>query len=376
MSLLTSDPTDLGDYTEDETVHFIWHTHDSAGASVTRTTDGTVSVYKDNGTTQSTAGITDTEDFDMLTGIHVCTIDLSADAFYAIGANYSVVLSAATIDSQTVNAVLAHFSIENRFAEVDVTKMVGGTVPTPATTGIPDVNVREWLDNGVASGTAGIPNVNMEEVDGNSDAPIIIRLAYANVHLADVAAVAGAVITLSTVVNTLSTTNDVYNGCLCVLVEASGSDARPDQVRTIIDWDGAALDATLDSAFTAVSVSDRVLIWAYGANTHVDANGRVDVGSWLGAAPNALVSGRVDATVDATGMETGAVDNILTTQMTESYAANGTAPTMAQAQFAIHQMLMDFSISGTTITVEQLDGTTAFLVTLDDGTNPASANRA
>ncbi len=106
----------LGDFAEDATVHFIWDSNDSDGASITRATDGTISVYKDNGVAQSTAGVTDTEDFDSLTGIHACTIDLSADAFYATGSNYSVVLSAATIDGQTVNAVLAHFSIENRTA--------------------------------------------------------------------------------------------------------------------------------------------------------------------------------------------------------------------------------------------------------------------
>jgi len=105
----------LGDYKEDETVYFLWSTNDADGASVTRTADGTVSVYKDNGVSQSVAGVTDTEDFDSLTGIHACTIDLSADVFYATGADYAVVLSAATIDGQTVNAVLAHFSIENRF---------------------------------------------------------------------------------------------------------------------------------------------------------------------------------------------------------------------------------------------------------------------
>ena len=115
----------LGDYKEDETVYFLWSTNDADGASVTRTVNGTVSVYKDNGVTQSVAGVTDTEDFDSLTGIHACTIDLSADAFYATGADYAVVLSAATIDGQTVNAVLAHFSIENRFQEVDVVKWLG-----------------------------------------------------------------------------------------------------------------------------------------------------------------------------------------------------------------------------------------------------------
>lgn len=70
------------------------------------------------------------------------------------------------------------------------------------------------------------------------------------------------------------------------------------------------------------------------------------------------------------------VTEILTTQMTESYAANGTAPTLAQALFAIHQYLMEFVITGTTYRVRRLDSsTTAFDVTLDDDTNPTGATR-
>ncbi len=114
MAQHVSDPPYLGDFKEDETVHFIWNTFDDNNASVTRSTNGTVSVYKDNGVTQSVAGITDTEGFDSLTGIHACTIDLSADAFYASGANYTVVVSAMTVAGDVINAALAHFSIENR----------------------------------------------------------------------------------------------------------------------------------------------------------------------------------------------------------------------------------------------------------------------
>lgn len=70
------------------------------------------------------------------------------------------------------------------------------------------------------------------------------------------------------------------------------------------------------------------------------------------------------------------VIKLLTTQMTESYAANGVAPTLAQAQFAKHQMLMQFGAAGTSITVRQLDDTTtAFIVTLDDATTPTDAKR-
>lgn len=122
----------LGDYAEDATLHHIWDSFAAAGASITRAVNGTISVYKDNGVAQSTAGITDTEDFDSLTGIHALTIDLSADAFYATGSNYSIVLSAATIDGQTVNAVLAHFSIQNRYNDVNVASIASGAITAAA----------------------------------------------------------------------------------------------------------------------------------------------------------------------------------------------------------------------------------------------------
>lgn len=71
------------------------------------------------------------------------------------------------------------------------------------------------------------------------------------------------------------------------------------------------------------------------------------------------------------------VSDILTTQMTEDYAADGVAPTLAQALFLIQQTIGDFAIAGTTITTKRLDGsTTAATYTLDDGTNPTSRTRA
>ena len=112
-----------GDLNEGATLSFTWNTNDSNGAAITRSTDGTVSVYKNGDTTQSVAGVTDTEDFDGVTGVHLFVVDTSADAFYATGADYSVVLSAATIDTQTVNATIGTFSIKNRF----VTAATSGT---------------------------------------------------------------------------------------------------------------------------------------------------------------------------------------------------------------------------------------------------------
>lgn len=71
------------------------------------------------------------------------------------------------------------------------------------------------------------------------------------------------------------------------------------------------------------------------------------------------------------------VADILTTQMTESYAADGVAPTLAQAIFMVQQSIGDFSISGTTITQYKLDGTTtAATYLLDSATVPTSRTRS
>lgn len=68
---------------------------------------------------------------------------------------------------------------------------------------------------------------------------------------------------------------------------------------------------------------------------------------------------------------------VVTTALTESYAADGAAPTLAQALFLIQQRLTEFAISGTTITTKKLDGsTTAATFTLDSATAPTSSTRA
>ena len=70
-------------------------------------------------------------------------------------------------------------------------------------------------------------------------------------------------------------------------------------------------------------------------------------------------------------------DGVLTVQMTEAYAADGVTPTVAQSLFMIQQLLGDFSISGTTLTVKEIDGVTpAATYTLSDATNPTSLTRA
>lgn len=144
----------IGDYKASSTVRYPWATNGANGASITRATNGNIRVYKNTSTTQRTSsnGITDTEDFDSLTGLHMLAIDLSdnSDAgFYTASNDYFVVLEGAVIDGQTVNAPLFAFSIENRTPRADVVQF-GGTNGT-FSGGRPEVNASHLAGTAYAS---------------------------------------------------------------------------------------------------------------------------------------------------------------------------------------------------------------------------------
>jgi hypothetical protein len=109
----------LGDFLSGSVVRFMWNTNNAAGASVNPSANGTIRIYKDDSTVERTSsnGITDTIQFDGLTGVHHTKIDLSdnTDAgFYSPGSDFFVVRQGMTVDGQTINVCVAQFSIEKR----------------------------------------------------------------------------------------------------------------------------------------------------------------------------------------------------------------------------------------------------------------------
>jgi len=79
-----------------------------------------------------------------------------------------------------------------------------------------------------------------------------------------------------------------------------------------------------------------------------------------------IATGAVDADALATDAVTELVNAIYTSTMTEAYAADGSAMTLAQALYEIVQFHNERVIDSTTVTVKKLDGTTtAFVLTYD-----------
>ena len=145
----------IGDFVANSTVRYFFGTNASTGASVNRTTAGTIRVYKGTSVTERTSvvGITDTSGFDSVTGLNSLSIDLSnnTDAgFYAAGNDYVVVLVGAVIDTQTVNVPLFQFSIENRFSSISnaVWNTLESSITTASTIGL---KVKTNLDATIAS---------------------------------------------------------------------------------------------------------------------------------------------------------------------------------------------------------------------------------
>ena len=147
----------LGDYTEDyATLNVKFTTRKDTGLPTTLSGTPAVSVYKANSLTQSTAGITLTADFDAVTGLNNVLIDLSADAFYAVANDYAIVITTGTVNSiSVVGEVVATFSIENRFAEVNVTKWLGTAAATPTVAGVPEVDITHLMGTILAEGAGG-----------------------------------------------------------------------------------------------------------------------------------------------------------------------------------------------------------------------------
>jgi len=134
------------------------------GASITMTglavTD--IEIYKDGGVTQraSDAGYTllDTDgiDFDGITGIHGFSIDTgdNTDAgFYTVGAWFHVVISAITIDAQTVNFIACAFRI----------------MAAEGVAAVPDVNLTHVADVAVSTTTAHL-GVNVVQISADATA--------------------------------------------------------------------------------------------------------------------------------------------------------------------------------------------------------------
>lgn len=269
------------------------------GASITMTglavTD--IEIYKDGSTTQraSDAGYTllDTDgiDFDSLTGIHGFSIDTgdNTDAsFYTVGSWFHVVVSAVTVDAQTVSFVAAAFRI----------------MAAEGVAGVPDVNATHWNDTAVTTP----PAVNVTQLSGDSTAADNAEAFFDGTGYAGTNNV---IPTVTTLTGHTAQTGDAYArlgapagasvSADIAAVKAETATIVADTAELQTDWaNGGRLDLLLDGAASAGDPWTTALPGAYGAGT---------AGKIVGDNLNATVSSRASQTsVDA-------VDDLLDTEI-------------------------------------------------------------
>lgn len=304
----------------------------SSGAPFTLAGTPAVSAYPSNSTTQITAGITLSVDFDSVTGLNNVRVVATSGNGYAADTEYALVITTGTVDSvSVVGEVVGEF----RTNQASTASQIADQVWDEARSGHTGTTTFGYsLQNPTPTAVQ-----NRQEMDSNSTQLAAIVADTNELQTDDIP---GTLSTIASYIDTEVAAIKAKTDNLPASPAATSDIPTAAEVRAEIDSNSTQLAAI-------VADTDEL---------------QTNQGDWATAAGF------------STHSAADAASAVLTTQMTESYAANGTAPTLAQAQFAIHQMLMQFGISGTSLTVKKLDNsTTAFIVTLDDDTSPTSAAR-
>lgn len=450
----------MPDFSVGSTVDFKFTSRAFAtGAPTTLAGSPAVVAYEDNSTTEITAGITLSVDFDSVTGLNNVRVVATGGNGFEAGKSYALVISSGTVDSvSVVGEVILNFTLERSAAVDDI-----GGLSIPTAAAVADAVCDEALSGHTTAGTLAKAIADIETdatailedtgttLDGKLDTidgivddiltdtgttlPALIGSPVADLAT-DIAAVqttadaietdtqdlqtqvgtAGAGLTdlggmstgmkaeVNAEADTAIETYHLDHLLAATYDPASKPGASDALLNELVESDSGvsrftenALEQAPSGSLTAGGIADAVWDEALSGHTTAGSAGKSladteadataileDTGTTLDGKIN-TIDGIVDSILVDTGTTLdGKIDalndlsvaDILTTQMTESYAANGTAPTLAQAVFAMHQFLMHKGISSTTVTIKQLDNsTTAFTAALDDDTTPTAISR-
>lgn len=283
-----------GDFNPGDVFDFKFATVDGTGAP-TALTSGAISVYKDNGTTESTAGVTLTSPFDARTGMHHVRITTVTDGtFYSAGSEFQVVITTGTVSGvSVVGYVLAAFSIQKRSGLRPAT--AGRTLVVSAG-GVADANVtavggdaqsatdlKDFADAGYDPATNKVEGVKLAD-----SLTLIAANGITATSLADGAIDAAA----------LAADMDGYTGKLSVIDDDAGTADR-----WVMVWhkNGVPLSAGITSPLIqVVKLADNTDLVASTAMTQVgstpfyqkvEATNRIVDGAAYGVIATATIGG-------------------------------------------------------------------------------------
>lgn len=382
------------DYTVGDTIYKLFTTRSfSTGAPAALGGTPVVSAYENDSATQITAGITLGVDHDGVTGLNLLTIAATGGNGFESGKDYAFVITTGTVGGVTViGESVSSFSLGRSAAAVDLANGTDGLTALKADTAatLTDTAAMQPLvakiplsDGSITWNSTALASVNAEcdTALTDYDAPTNTEMNARTIVSANYATSAAQ----TTAQNDLDIITGVSGVNLLTATQASIDAIESDTNELQTDWvDGGRLDTLLDaipttamrgtdSAALASVCTEGRLAELDAANLPADLDAvLVDTGTTIPATLGTPAG--ADMSADIAAIPTAA--EILTTQMTEAYAADGTAPTLAESLFIIQQFLHEHASAGTTKTVKKIDGSTvAATFTYDDGTNPTSLTR-
>lgn len=177
----------------------------------------------------------------------------------------------------------------------------------------------------------------------DNTSPFLILASLVPTNFSDQGVAQAGAATTITLASTASSTNSIYVGSIINILSGTGSG----QTKEITAYVGATKVVTVDSA------------WSVNPDS-TSAYAVIPTSSGTGSAPPSITA-----------------TDILYTPLTETYAADGSTFTVAQALYEICQLLEERNLSGTTMTVKKRDGSsTAMTFTLNSAATPTTQTRA
>lgn len=276
----------LGDFGAGDTLDFKFTTfRPSTGAPFTLAGTPAVSVYKDNSTTQSTAGVTLTVDFDAVTGLHHVRITTASDGtFYADGSAFECVITAGTVDSvSVVGSCIGRFTLRDQACLYPTTHATKLDVSAAGNAGIDWANVSSPTTTLNLSGTTISTGQQITSVSGSvgSVASGGITTGSFAAGAIDANAIATDAITSAELSSTAIA--EIADGILARNLDSSGNEVSTTSsgrtVRNALRILRNKVDASSGSQVDVYNEADTSVIWSQPITTSVSADPIVKVGT-------------------------------------------------------------------------------------------------
>lgn len=275
----------LGDFAAGDTIDFMFTTfRPSTGAPFTLGGTPAVSVYKDNSTTQSTAGITLTASFDSVTGLNHVRITTSSDGtFYADGSAFECVITTGTVDGvSVVGSCIGRFTLRDQACLYPTTAGRKLDVTATGEAGIDLANVGSPTTTLNLSGTTISTSQQITSVSGSVGS--IGTGGISSTSFASGAITNTVIATDAIGSDELATTaiEEIADGILKRKLDSSGNETSTTSsdrtVRNALRILRNKVDASTGATVDVYNESDTTVIWSANITTSASADPIVKVG--------------------------------------------------------------------------------------------------